>query len=162
MTRMLATNLLYFDSSRGHSWRTFKKERLLRKPRLILVLLAIALAAFVACGSGSNGDADENTDAAPSPQEDFDAFCAAAQDFARAIGSAGEDPDFEGMTTALAAMEASAPEEIRADVTTVKEALSAGLENADGNPLTAPEVQEANDRIFEYLGKSECEPPDDV
>ena len=135
----------------------------MRTPRLVLVLLIIALAAFVACDNGdSNQDTDGNTDAAPASEEDFDAFCAAAQDFARAIGSAGEDPDIEGMTTSLAAMEASAPEEIRDDVTTVKDALSTRLEDGAGGALTAPDVRAANDRIFEYLGQSDCEPPDDI
>ena len=134
----------------------------MRKSWIVLMLLALSLT-LVACDGDSGGDAgNDSAEAASDEAEgDPDAFCTAAQDFARSLGSTGA-PDFDAMTAALEDMEASAPEEIRADVTTVKDALEAGLANDEGNPLAESEVQESNNRIFEYLGNSDCEPPEDA
>ena len=129
----------------------------MRKTPTVLFLVIAALS-FVACGGNDSGSSGGN--AAPESEGDFDAFCAASQDFARALGTSGT-PDFEAMQTALADMEANAPEEIREAVTTVKDAFDAGLEG-QGNPMQEDEVQAANDEIFDYLGESDCEPPEDA
>ena len=135
----------------------------MRKSWIVLMLLALALT-FAACDgdSGSNSANDGSEAASDDAEGDPDAFCTAAQDFARSIGAAGEAPDFDAMSAALADMEAAAPEEIRSDVTTVKDALEAGLNSDEGNPLAEDDVQESNDRIFEYLEDSDCEPPEDA
>lgn len=131
----------------------------MRRTNLIVVVLIAALS-LVACGGDSGDNGGSNV--APETDGDPDAFCTAAQDFARAIGTAGA-PDFDLMQEALADMEVSAPEEIKADVTTVKDAIDSGLTGEGGaNPMEESEVQAANDRIFEYLGNSDCEPPDDA
>ena len=134
----------------------------MRRTNFVVVLL-IAAMSLVACGGDSGGNGDTSgSNAAPDTDGDPEAFCTAAQDFARAIGTAGA-PDFELMQEALADMEASAPEEIKADVTTVKDAIDSGLTGEGGsNPMEESEVQAANDRIFEYLGQSDCEPPGDA
>ena len=128
----------------------------MRRTSIVLILIVAALS-FVACGNDSGSDGG---DAASESDADFDAFCAASQDFARALGTSGS-PDFDAMVAALGDMEANAPEEIRADVTTVKEAFEAGL-GGEGDPMQEDEVQAANDRIFDYLGESDCEPPEDA
>ena len=126
--------------------------------KVLVLMLVVAAMSFVACGNDS-GDSGSTT--APEADGDFDAFCAAAQEFAQALGTSGS-PDFEAMKAALADMEANAPEEIKADVTTLKEGFEKGLAGEKIDPMQDAEVQAANDRIFEYLGQSECEPPEDA
>lgn len=131
----------------------------MRRTNFIVILL-IAAMSFIACGGDAGGNGDNGGSNAALDDGDAEAFCTAAQDFARAIGTAGA-PDFEAMQDALAEMEASAPEEIRADVTTVKDAIDSGLTGGGSdNPMQEANVQAANDGIFEYLGNSDCEPPD--
>ena len=134
----------------------------MRKSWIVLMLFVLALT-VAACGGDSGGDSgnDAPDTASDDSEGDPDAFCAASQDFARAIGSGTQTPDFDAMDAALGEMEASAPEEIKADVTTVRDALGKAT---DGDPsaMDAPDVQAANDRIFQHLEDSDCEPPDDA
>ena len=130
--------------------------------RIAIALLLVLVGIFgLACGGDSGEDDGGSATDTEADTGDADAFCTASQDFARALGSGGDTPDFEGMSDALAEMEANAPDEIKADVTTVKEALDGAVSGDAPDAMSDPEVQDSNDAIFDYLGDSDCEPPDD-
>ena len=131
----------------------------MRRTSIALLLVLVGTVAL-ACGGDESGGSSTGADAGSGG--DADAFCTASQDFARAIGSGGDSPDFDAMSDALAEMESNAPDEIKADVTAVKEALDGAVSGDAPDAMSDPEVQDSNDRIFEYLEDSDCEPPEDA
>jgi len=121
--------------------------------RLFAVAVALALVA-TACGGDDDGE-----DSGGTPEEgttevasgDLETFCAAVVEAEALVIAASEGDDSADPSAALDETEATAPEELTEDITTLVEGARTALETQDDSIFEDPEFSAADDQVDQYV-----------